>query len=646
MALLNLGILAHVDAGKTTTVEQMLYRSGKLRALGFVDKGNTQTDFLAVERERGISVTAATVDMMVEGIRVSVIDTPGHMDFTGEVERSLSVLDGAVLLVSAAEGIQSQTERFWKALRTLSIPTLIFVNKIDRAGCEPDQVLKSLQTQFSPAMIPLNHYHQAGQADAKVEACSLSDDSLLELCENDSDLATRYLAGETLSEQMIHHALKTQTKNGLAFPLLYGASVNSVGIDLLMHAIATYLPTKPLLSTGEPVGIVYKIEHDKTLGKIAHVRLYNGTLANRDLITIHRPHGESFQEKITQIRKVSGAKREDVSHLYGNEVAALCGLAGAKVGDMVGQRFEQHNLRLAEPLYAVRVHVPTGQERALLIAVAELAAEEPLMNYNWNHDVRELIIHIMGKIQLEIIGYLLLERYGLAVTFSPPTVIYKETPASRGIGLEAYTMPKPCWAIVQLQVDPFPRGAGYRFRSLVADSRLQERYQNHVKTAILDTLKQGRLGWEVTDIGVSLIDGEDHTFHTHPMDFFLATPIALMKALEDAGSQLLEPLVKLRLVADATLAGKLIGDIVTMRGTFDSPVISSGKVTIEAIVPASASMDYAIQFASLTSGRGLISVDFHGFAPCPLALGVTATRRGIDPLDRAKWILHKRGALQ
>ena len=629
MQLLNLGILAHVDAGKTTTVEQLLFKYGGLRSLGSVDKGNTQTDFLSVERERGISVASASVTLDLGDIKINIIDTPGHMDFTGEVERALSVLDGVVLIVSAAEGIQSQTERFWKALREMCIPTVVFINKIDRSGCNPDEVLQSLQAKFSSKIFHID---------------KLTDDIVLEICENDESLTEMFLAGE-LHNQQVQESLINQAKKGLVFPLLYGAAANGLGIDKLMDTIKLYLPAKPPMSNGEAAGLVYKVEHDKAIGKIAHVRLYEGCLRNRDTVTVFRPGIEPFETKISQIRRVSGSKKEDIGVFQGNEIAAVCGMAGVRAGDMIGRQLERLNSSIAIPLFSVQLLGPVGKESQLLKAISELSDEDPLMNYDWNKEERELVIRIMGKIQLEVLEFLLLERYDLAVSFSAPSVIYKETPAQQGIGLERYTMPKPCWAVVKLQVDPLPYGSGLQYESIVSNNSLLYRYQTHVETAVPDALKQGRLGWEVTDLKVTLIDGEHHHVHTHPLDFFLATPIAVMKALEDAGSTLLEPLVKLNLTADESLSSRLIGDILKMRGEFDSPVMKNGLVEIEAIVPVAASMDYPVQFSSLTSGKGIIKSDFYGYKECPLEFGAVGKRRGVDPLDRDKWILYKRGAL-
>lgn len=624
--IINLGILAHVDAGKTTTVEQILYKYGKLRSLGSVDKGNTHTDFLEIERERGISVASASVSVAIDGHMVNIIDTPGHMDFTGEVERTLSVLDGVVLIVSAAEGIQSQTERFWKALREMAIPTLIFMNKTDRTGAEPHKVLEALWEEFSPQIIDLNNINPEA------------------LCENDDDLMELYLADQLTPEAMTQ-SLKAQTMAGQAFPLVYGAAAQGIGVEELVQAVLTYLPTAPLCPQGNPTGIIYKIEHDKTLGKIAHTRLFTGTIANRDGVSIHRKGAEPFMEKVTQIRKISGAKREDVPAIYGNEIAAICGLVDAKAGDMLGEILARSSSKIAMPLFTVQVFGPVGKETQLIQAISELSDEDPLLEYSWNHQERELVIRTMGSIQLEVLEFLLMHRYNLPVKFSPPSVIYKETVATTAQGHESYTMPKPCWAIVTLEATPLPRGSGFVYESRCHKSVLQERYQNHVEAATYNAIKQGRLGWEATDMKISLLSGESHIYHTHPMDFFLATPIAVMRALVNARPTLLEPLVKLRLTTVEELSGRLIGDIIKMRGEFDSPVIKDGKLEMEAIVPVATSMDYSIRFSSLTSGKGIIKQDFYGYKDCPMELGAMAKRREVDPLDRDKWILYKRGAL-
>ena len=238
-----------------------------------------------------------------------------------------------------------------------------------------------------------------------------------------------------------------------------------------------------------------------------------------------------------------------------------------------------------------------------------------------------------------------MERYGLKVSFSPPTVIYKETPKGPGVGFEAYTMPKPCWAVVQLAIAPQPRGAGYAYESVIKANVLPYRYQHHVALTVPQALKQGMYNWEVIDIKVTLIGGEHHHVHTHPMDFFLATPIAVMDALRNAGAALLEPLTQMRMTAPEELAGRIIGDITAMRGAFDIASARKGNVTIEAILPVSESIEYPARFSSLTSGKGIMRSSFAGYRECPVELGATAKRRGVNPLDRMRWILYKRNAL-
>ena len=646
MKLINLGILAHVDAGKTTTVEQLLYHSGEVKSPGSIEKGNTKTDFLAIERERGISVKSSSAQFQINGIKINIIDTPGHMDFTGEVERALSALDGVVLVISSAEGIQSQTERFFDAVKALKIPVLLFVNKIDRFGCEPLSVLKSLKNEFAESIIPLNIPTRYGTTDCEVSSPAFSEDAIASLCDLDDDLAEKYLYDDKLSDAEIESALKRLTRESLAFPLYFGAASLGIGIPALIEGIGAYLPAADLSPDGELSGIIYKVEHESSAGKTAHVRLYGGSLKNREMVTLFRKDHEPFQEKITQIRTVSGSKREDSGILLGGDIGAVYGLSNAKTGDTIGRMLEQRAFQMAVPLLLVQVFSKSGEEMKLMTAISELSDEDPLLAYEWDPDEREIVIKIMGDIQLEVIRYLLKERYNLDVTFSPASVIYKETPEKSGIGFESYTMPKPCWAVVKLQIDPLPRKSGYRFQSAIKDNVLPGRYQNHVAQIIPETLKQGPLGWEVTDLSVTLTDGEHHMIHTHPMDFFVAAPVAVMDGLQNCGTTLLEPLVKMRLTADEDLSGKLIGDILSMRGEFDSPVIASGKVSMEAVVPVASSMDYTIRFSSLTSGRGILKSEFYGYEKCPVELGKTAKRRGINPLDRAKWILFKRNAIK
>jgi len=644
--IINIGILAHVDAGKTTTTEQMLFLAGAIAQAGSIEKGNTQTDFMDIERRRGISVRASATALTWDGVRLNVIDTPGHMDFTGEVERALLALDAVVLVVSAMEGIQSQTELFWKAAHALRLPTIFFINKIDRAGCKPELVAESLRETFSTALVPLNAPERAGARDCGVTPRALSEDDLYLLAEHDDALAERLLREEKVTQNDAAVALQRAVCDRAVFPVVYGAAAQKVGVADLLAAVAAYFPRQKEADNAPLSGIVYKLEHDSALGKVAHVRLFAGTLAPKDMIPLRRGE-ERFEEKVNQIYIVNSAKREDVRRLSAGQVGAVCGLVTARCGDVLGEAWLSRHYPIATPLFSSELNTEAAQLPALVKAVAELSDEDPILDYKWAADERELSVQLMGPIQLEILDSLLRERYNIAATFSTPTVIYKETPAQPGIGFEAYTMPKPCWAILKLAIEPAPRGSGYHFNVAgdLRQEKLNDRYRHHIEQSLTIAIKQGLYNWEVVDLNITLIDGEQHIYHTHPMDFFLATPLALLDGLNNCGATLLEPMLLARMEADESLSGKLIGEVLGMRGSFDAPVMRGGRLTMEARLPVAAARDFPIRFAALTAGKGRYRTRFDGYRECPLELGETAKRRGVDPRDRSKWILHMRNAL-
>ena len=642
--IINLGVLAHVDAGKTTTVEHILYKCGAVKALGRVDDGTAHTDWLEVEQKRGISVRSSSSIVNYNDIQINIIDTPGHVDFSGEVERALSVLDSAVLVISAVEGIQSHTEIIWKALSDLNIPVIIFVNKIDRVGCSCSGLIENMKKELSENLILLNRVCGEGSRECSLKDESFSEDDISLVCGFYDDLTTRFLDGDKIKDDEINEKIVELVSKRDVFPVVFGSAALGLGIDTLLDKLTCLLPKTELKTEGEPKGVIYKIEHDKLMGKVAHIRLFDGCIKNRD--TIKLANSQAGIQKVTQIRKIYGNKFQDTGVLYGGDIAAVCGLSEAKTGDIIGDMPDSDRYKLAVPLFTVRV-LPDKIEKltSLAVAISELSDEDPLLDFEWIPEKRELIIKIMGTIQLEVLGYLLSERYNLSVSFTPPSVIYKETPKKSGRGFEAYTMPKPCWAVVELMIEPLPRGSGFQYESIVKDRDIFERYQNHIAASVPEALKQGLHGWEVTDLKVTLIGGQHHILHTHPLDFFLATPIAVMRGLTDSQTELLEPILKVNIIADEEFSGKIIGDVIAMRGEFESPVISGGKFMLECRLPVATSMDYPVRLASVTSGRGIMKTEFCGYKECPLELGKTTERRGINPLDRAKWILHKRSAI-
>lgn len=647
----NVGIFAHVDAGKTTTTEHILFESGRIRSLGSVDSGTAVTDWLDIEKERGISVRAATTSYQWGGVRVNLVDTPGHVDFLSEVERSLRVMDGAVLIISAVEGVEAQTELIWNALRKLNIPTLLYVNKMDRIGADADRVLEDIRRYLSRDLLivqapvgseqDFRAVNDLWRSESDPEAQQILIESV---ADKDESLLEYYLGGDSLPLDRWKTEAERLSRSGAAYPVLFGASARGIGIHALMDAITAYLPG-PGGDPEAPVsGIVFKIERDKTMGRMAFVRLYEGSMRNRDMI---RNHTRQLQEKITQIRRVEGNRSEDVGLLEAGDIAAVCGLTGVQIGDILGSpEAIPEEAQLAVPLLTVQAQWENEQDyRGVVQALQEMSDEDPLLDVQWLQDERELHVKIMGPIQLEMLTSLLSSRYGLNVTFSQPSVIYKETPIQSAEGYIAYTMPKPCWAILRFLIEPGERGSGIQYSAIVRTEDLLPQYQNEVARRVPEALQQGLYGWEVTDLKITLVEGQHHVWHTHPLDFAVATPMGLMNGLAAAGTRLLEPVLQFRIVVPEEFGGRVMNDLVQMRAVFGAPELRGDRMTIEGRVPLAESMEYPVTLGSLTKGRGTIITFFDGYEECPADIKAERPRRGVNPLDQAKYILSVRKAL-
>ena len=629
-AIRTFGVLAHVDAGKTTLTEQMLFHSGSIRALGSVDRGTAHTDWMDVERERGISVRSAVTTFPWRDVEVNLIDTPGHVDFGAEVERSLRVLDGAVLVLSAVEGIQAQTAVLWKALRRMGIPTVVFINKTDRMGADPAGVLAQVQRRLSPMALPL---HPGDQGPETVERVAELDEVIL----------GHWAEGRPVAPALLRERMAGQARAGSLYPVLFGSALKGLGVEELLDAVVDCLPPPAGDVLGPVSGLVFKLEHDKTMGRIAYVRLFSGELRNRDAVANAT---QGTQEKITQIRRVRAQRHEDTGLLQAGDIGSVCGLQ-ARIGDVLGDPAGvPEGCAMAVPLLTVQAFAAQEADFPRLVAaLKELADEDPMLELQWLRDERELHLRIMGVIQMEVLTSLLASRFGLEARFGAPSVIYRETPAKAGEGYIEYTMPKPCWAVLRFAIEPGERGSGVVYASTVRDDAMLHRYQNQVERTLPEALKQGLHGWEVTDLRITLVEGQHHLVHTHPLDFAVATPMGIMNGLEATGTTLLEPMLACSITVPAALGNRVIGDILQMRGTFEAPAIGGGEFTVEARLPVATSLDYPTRLGSLSGGRGVLSTRFDGYQECPLELGATSPRRGIDPRDQAKYILAARKAL-
>ncbi|MBX4261725.1 TetM/TetW/TetO/TetS family tetracycline resistance ribosomal protection protein [Clostridium estertheticum] len=656
----NIGIVAHVDAGKTTLTEQLLYQSGSSRILGSVDKGTTHTDSLAMEKQRGISVKAAETDFTYKGTNVHVIDTPGHIDFSSEVERSIGVLDGAIVVLSSVEGVQPQTEVYFNALKELNTPSIFFINKLDRIGASPYKTIKDMKKLLTNKLIPLQLVYEQNNGfivknmfdnvDNEKNILEIKDESFKQLLEdiidilgNNNEEILNQFFGETLTLGMLKNEITLQANSGQIYPVLYGIALRGEGIKDLLNSIVEYLPGPENLDDLGLSALVYKISHNKTLGKIAHIKIFSGSISTRDDILNVTTNK---REKITMIKKVVNQKSIDVSSASSSDLVMVSGL-NCSTYDILGSKTHIPNLKtIATPLLTLRIYSKVQEDYVTLVeALTILQEEDPLLNMEWIKEKKEIHLRIMGKIQIEYIEDILMERFNVQVTFGPPSVIYRETPITSGYGESRYTMPKPCWAIVEFLIEPLPKGSGLIYESKVRTEKVKIKYQREIEDSLDKILSQGIYGWPVTDLKITFTSGEDHVMHSRSGDFAASSAMGIMRGLREIGTTLLEPIINFRITVPENVGGRVLNDIIKMRGSFETPFIHNDTFTIEGKMPVSTSLEYPSDLSKIASGKAIITTGFSGYEPCSLEIGATRERIGVNPLDRAKYILSVRNAL-
>ena len=650
----NIGIVAHVDAGKTTITEQLLYQSGNSRILGSVDKGTTHTDSLDIEKQRGISVKSSEIDFNYKDTNIYLIDTPGHIDFIGEVERSLGVLDGAVVVISAVESVQPQTEIYFSALKEMNTPSIFFINKLDRIGANPKNVLDDINKLLTNKFIPLQIIESLDskfiQEDLFSTISSINDSkysSLIEdivsvLSEENEDIINEFY-NKTLTVDKLKSEIIIQAKESKIYPVLFGVAIDGVGVKELLDGILNYIPAPKNLDNEPFSALVYKISHHKSFGRISHIKIFSGTLKPRENVLNLKT---GIEEKVTLMRKIINNKDCDIKEASSGELVMISGIT-SNIGDVLGiNDFIPILPTIANPVLTLKVYPKKTVDYIPLVeALTILQSEDPLLNMEWIKDKNEINIQITGSIQIEIIENILKERFSLDVTFDEASVIYKETLSKRGYCEEYYTMPKPCWAVVTFLIEPLPLGSGIIFESEVRTEYIKLRYQREIESNLQRLLTQGLYGWNVTDLKITLIDGEDHVMHSRSGDFTTATAIALMRGFANLGMTLLEPLIDFRISIPSEFSSKVLNDIVQMRGTFDPPTIINDIFTVCGSLPVSTSLNYPINLGILSSGRGVMSTKFSGYSPCSIELGTSREFVGVNPINRSKYILYARKAL-
>ncbi|MBE5792651.1 MAG: TetM/TetW/TetO/TetS family tetracycline resistance ribosomal protection protein [Clostridiales bacterium] len=636
----NIGIFAHVDAGKTTLSERLLLTCGQIRSAGAVDAGTAHTDRLAIEKKRGISVKSACAPLFWNNTHIRLIDTPGHADFSSEIERSMWAIDGAVLLISGPDGVQPQTEVLYRTLSKNGIPMILFVNKMDRNVADFEKALSDIKKKLTP----------------RVFDASSDEEIMAAVAEEDEDALLSYMEGEIWPREKLWSAAEKLIQAGRIYPVLSGSALTGKGVDALLTMITTALPAPEKDETAPVSGMVFSVETDSSLGRAAYVRLYSGAIKNRDIVKIRAASESDYtaearllESKITQIRAIGASgKGEDIGEMHAGDIALVYGLQNVKTGQVIGQyeclpeRIRKNSLKA--PLFMTKVSPENPDDfQNLKKALETLSAEDPLLDVSIVQ--KSIHVRLMGAIQLEILEEELLSRFGIRASFSAPEVIYRETIKQTAVGFCAYTMPKPCWAIIKFEIIPKPRGSGVTFESVISPRDIKYRYQHQVENAIPIAIRQGMLGWQVDDVHIRLIEGGDHEIHTHPLDFIVATPMAFMDGLQRGGSVLLEPILEMEITVDENGAGKIIGEMNAMRGSVLETTADGGKITLLCEAPAAECADFPVRFQRITSGTGSLLSRLKCYREVTNGEIHTCERTSVNPLDTAKYILAARNAL-
>jgi ribosomal protection tetracycline resistance protein len=657
-SILNLGILAHVDAGKTSLTERLLFNAGVIGQIGRVDDGSTQTDTLALERQRGITIKSAVVSFAIGDVTVNLIDTPGHPDFIAEVERVLSVLDGAVLVVSAVEGVQSQTRVLMRTLRRLRIPTVIFINKIDRRGADDQRVLAQIAARLTPAAIGLGAAGQAGQPVARFVPAAESDAAfgarLTErLAEHDDDLLAAYLDERPVGAARLRAALAAQSRAGLVHPVFAGSAMTGAGVAGLTAALPSLLPA----AGGDPdaprSGTVFKVERGPAGEKIAYVRMFSGRIRVRDRLCSGRGPGSRDGQKITAIRVFhdGGAVRRD--EVRAGEIGQLRGLPDVRIGDVIGEpRPGAAAHHFAPPTLEAVVAPARARDRgALHVALTQLAEQDPLINLRQDPVRQELLVSLYGEVQKEVIQATLATGFGLEVGFRASTTICIERPAGTGAAVEIGDTPSnPFLATIGLRVDPAPSGSGVRFGLEIELGALPLAFLKAIEETVHQTLGEGLHGWQVTDCAVTLIRSGywprqshahatfDKSMSSTARDFRQLTPLVLMDALRQAGTQVYEPMQRFTLEVPADVTGAVLPVLARLRAIPRTSVVHGTMCTLGGEIPAAEVHQLEQALPGLSRGEGVLDCVFGHYqairGPAP-----SRPRTDHDPLHRKEYLL-------
>jgi ribosomal protection tetracycline resistance protein len=652
---LNLGILAHVDAGKTTLTERLLFAAGIIDEVGSVDDGSTQTDTLALERQRGITIKSAVVSFEVAGLRVNLVDTPGHPDFIAEVERVLSVLDGAVLVVSAVEGVQAQTRVLMRTLRRLGIPVLIFINKIDRGGADDARVLREISARLAPAVVAMESASGLGTRAADVTPHGAGDTAFTErlvdlLADRDEALLAAYVDDEaSVPYDRLRAELARQARRGLVHPAYLGSAMTGAGIDGLIGGIAELLPAAEGDAAGPVSGTVFKVDRGPAGEKVAYARLFSGTLRLRDRLAA----GRESAARVTAISVFDRGRAPRRACVTAGQVAKLWGLGDIRIGDAIGVPPPGAPRQHFAPPMMETVVVPArrADRGALRVALAQLAEQDPLINLRQDDVRQEILVSLYGDMQKQVIQATLAADFGIEVGFRETITICIERLTGTGEAVEVIAVPpNPFLATVGLRAEPGPAGSGVQFRLEIELGALPLSFLKAIEATVHETLRQGLHGWPVPDCAVTLIRSgywprQSHSHGTFDAsmsstagDFRNLTPLVVMSALRQAGTSVHEPVHRFRLEVPADTAGPLLPVLGRLGAVAQSPSMLGTACVLEGDIPAARIHELGLKLPGLTRGEGVLESAFDRYQP---VRGPVPARPRYDhnPLNRTEYLL-------
>lgn len=595
-----IGILAHVDAGKTTFSEQLLYHTNSIRNRGRVDHKNSFLDSHNIEKERGITIFSDEAIFEIGDSKYYLIDTPGHIDFSSEMERALSILDYAILIVSGVEGIQGHTETIWTLLKKYNVPTFFFINKMDRIGANLEKIIEEIKENLTSDICYIDNLNE------------LNEEIIEFVSERDEILLERYFNGDYNEEDWIIR-LKSLIKESKVFPCLSGSALQDQGIENFL-SIFNDLTISNYNEEGVFSGRVYKIKHDDNGTRLTFIKALNGSLKVRDEVSYGRD--SEIIEKISSIRVYNGSKFTTVDKVVAGDVFAVTGLNMANAGEGIGSLKDDIIFNMVPTLMSKVIFDKSYNVKDILRFFRILESEDPALNVIWNEALQEIQVSIMGKIQLEVLKEVLDERFNIKIDFGPCEIMYKETIKDEAYGYGHFE-PLKHYAEVHLKLEPNSRGKGITFENKCHADDLTTGHQNLIKTHIFERSHQGLLtGSPITDIKFTLITGRAHNKHTEGGDFREATFRAIRQGLEKSENVILEPYYKFKIDVDLNYMGRVISDIQRLHGSFNPPETKLNKVTITGRGPVSTLMEYSEEILTFTKGKGSINLIFDEYDIC------------------------------